>query len=185
MHGRASTPPAHPLVPRRWPLSAPAQPGLAAVRAAAAAGDLLRASELTSVGLLAGPLLAAAGDEDAARVALAFAGVTVAPAMLPDDAMAAAEALELCGGTAALVRDPAPVVTAIDGGAELRLPLPAVPDDLRAVRSGDELALHAGGVTRRLRAPASLGPLRPGSVAAGDDGSIAVRFEPHQPGDAA
>ncbi len=154
-----------------------AAPGLASLRAAAAAGDLLRAPELCSVGLLAGPP-GAPGDEAAARVALAFAGLTLAPALLPADPAAAAEALEACGGTAALTRDPAPVATATPDGAELALTLPAVPDDLRAVRSGEELALHAGGTTRRLRAPASLGALAPGSVTAGDDGSITVRFAP-------
>jgi hypothetical protein len=159
-----------------------AAPGLAALRAAAAAGDLLRAPELTSVGLLSGPgLLAGPGlltsdEESHARVALAFAGLAVAPGLLPADPSAAAQALEACGGTAALAYDPAPVATATNDGAELRVPLPAVPDDLRAVRSGEELALHAGGATRRLRAPASLGALTPGSVMAGDDGAIVVRF---------
>lgn len=148
--------------------------GLGSLQAAAAAGDLLRAPELTSVGLLAGPASSARAEDDA-RLALAFAGLTVAPALLPDDPASAASQLAGAGGTAALPRDPAPVVTAIPGGAELRVPLPRVPDDLRAVRSGEELALHAGGASRRLRAPASLGVLAPGSVsAAGDD--VVVRF---------
>lgn len=152
-----------------------AAPGLAALRDAAAAGDLLRAPELTSVGLLAGPA-AEPGAEDGARLGLAFAGVTVAPGLLDDDPVAAARALAASGGTAALVRDPAPVTHATPTGAELHLPLPSVPDDLRAVASGDELALHAGGATRRLHAPASLGALVPSGVVAGDDGAVVARF---------
>ncbi|MBJ7470411.1 MAG: hypothetical protein JHD16_03885 [Solirubrobacteraceae bacterium] len=152
-----------------------AAPHLTALQAAAAAGDLLRAPELTSVGLLAGPS-PAEGAEARAREALAFAGLTVATGLLPPTPAAAAQALEGAGGVAALALDPAPFSVATPGGAEVHLPLPTVPDDLRAVRSGQELALHAGGATRRLRAPASLGALVPGAVSAGDDGAVVVRF---------
>ncbi|MDQ8047280.1 MAG: hypothetical protein AAGC46_20255, partial [Solirubrobacteraceae bacterium] len=81
----------------------------------------------------------------------------------------------------AALRDPAPVTVATAGGAELRLHLPDMPDDLRAVRSGRELALHAAGVARRLRAPASLGGLVPGGVAADPDGSIVATFSAPEP----
>lgn len=151
--------------------------GLAALRCAAAAGDLLRAPELTSVGLLAGPA-ADAGAESAARVALTFAGLTVTPALLDDDPIVAARSLAVAGGTAALARDPAPVARATAGGAELGLALPELPADLRAVGSGHELALHAGGVTRRFHAPASLGALVPSGVTASDAGEIVLRFAP-------
>lgn len=149
---------------------------------AAAAGDLLRAPELTSIGLLAG-----AADDDAAehaaRIALALAGAPVHPAVLPKDPAQAATELLAAGGTAALAHDPAPVARAVPGGVELRVTLPALPEDLRAVRSGAELALHAGGVTRRLHAPASLGALEPGAVSAADDGTVVVRFGPaHEEG---
>lgn len=157
--------------------------GLPAVRAAAAAGDLLRAPELTSAGLCTGTYLAP-GAVEAARLALAFAGLTVTPAPLPQDPAQAAAALAGAGGTAALARDPAPVVTATPGGAELRIPLPALPADLRAVRSGEELALHAGGATRRLRAPASLGQLEPGSVSTEGD-RVVVHFASAKPGESA
>lgn len=110
------------------------------------------------------------------HVALAFAGVTVAPELLDDDPATAAQVLAAAGGTAALARDPAPVAFATPGGAELRLTLPDLPDDLRAVGSGDELALHTGGTTRRLHAPASLGGLVPSGVTASDEGEIVVRF---------
>lgn len=154
---------------------------LSALRDAAAAGDLLRAPELTSVGLLSGPATDA-GAERAARLALAFTGVAVAPGLLPDDPAAAARTLAAAGGTAALTRDPAPVARAVGGGAELRLTLPDLPDDLRAVGNGDELALHAGGFTRRLHPPASLGALAPSGVTASDDGEIVIRFAPRTEG---
>lgn len=149
--------------------------GLAALRAAAAAGDLLRAPELTSVGLLAGPTPSAAAEQST-RLALALAGVALTDGLLSDDPADAAQALADAGGTAALVRDPAPVARATADGAELHLTLPALPDDLRAVANGPELALHAGGVSRRLHAPASLGRLVPRGVTAGEDGTIVARF---------
>lgn len=155
--------------------------GLTALRDAAAAGDLLRAPELTSVGLLAGPA-ADARSELTARVALTFAGVAVAPALLDEAPGIAAQTLADAGGTAALTRDPSPVARATAGGAELWLSLPDLPDDLRAVGSGNELALHAGGVTRRLHAPASMGVLVPSGVTASDDGEIVVRFAPRPEG---
>jgi hypothetical protein len=153
-------------------------PELPLLRAAAAAGDLLRAPELTTVGLHAGPAPSHQLDVIGARTSLALAGVDVLPDLLPDEPRAAAEAALASGGAEAARRDPAAVVHATPAGADLRLALPDLPDDLRAVKSGDELALHGGGLTRRLRAPASLGGLVPGGVAAGADGEIIASFVP-------
>lgn len=156
---------------------------LALLRAAATAGDLLRAPELTTAGLLSTDDLVPAVARDgvlSARTALAFAGVNVLTDLLPSGASDAA--LAVAGGTAPAV-DPAPVWEATPLGADLRLALPDLPDDLRAVRSGQELALHAAGLSRRVRAPKSLGDLVPGAVAAGADGTIVASFS--APGGAA
>jgi hypothetical protein len=148
-------------------------PDLPVLRAAAAGGDLLRAPELTTCGLIAGPH-AVPGDELRARTALALAGVAVLPTLLPEDPDGAARAL--VDAVPADAPDPSPVLTATDGGAELSLRLPEVPHDLRAVRSGDELTLQTGGISRRVRAPRSLGALLPGEVGAGDAGLVVARF---------
>lgn len=152
---------------------------LALLRAAATAGDVLRAPELTTVGLLStddlAPSVARAGVLSA-RTALTFAGVTVLPGLLPADPEQAAQAVSARGGRGPRDGDPAPVWQATPGGAELRLALPDLPDDLRAVRSGSELSLHAAGVSRRVRAPMALGGLIPGAVAAGADGTIVASF---------
>ncbi len=163
-----------------------AAPELPVLRAAATGGDLLRAPELTTVGLAA-PLGPPAGAGTvhahhpdvaalAARTALTFAGVTVLAGTLPNDPEQAAQAVVDGGGAPAAGRDPAPVITATPGGAELKLTLPDLPDDLRAVRSGGELALHGAGLSRRLRAPISLGALVPGGVSAAADGTIVATF---------
>lgn len=150
-------------------------PDLPTLRAAAAGGDLLRARELTTCGLLAGPH-AVPGDELRARTVLALAGLAVLPSLLPDDPARAARLIVDAAPTDA--PDPSPVLTAVAAGAELEVRLPAVPQDLRAVRSGEELTLQTAGISRRVRAPRSLGRLAPGDIAADEDGSVVATFRP-------
>lgn len=152
---------------------------LPTLRAAAAGGDLLRAPELTTCGLIAGPH-AAPGDEERARTMLALAGVPVLGALLPDDPKRAARAIVDVSPSA--TPDPSPVLTAAQDGAELAIQLPRVPQDLRAVRCGEELTLQTSGISRRVRAPRSLGRLVPGEVGAGDDGMVVARFRAAEAG---
>jgi len=152
---------------------------LPTLRAAAAGGDLLRARELTTCGLVAGPH-AAPGDEERARTILALAGIPVLPALLSEDPAEAAR--QLVDAVPSDAPDPSPVLMATGEGAELGVRLPRVPQDLRAVRSGEELTFHTSGVSRRVRAPRSLGRLVPGDIAAAEDGLVIARFRPHDQG---
>lgn len=152
-----------------------AAPDLPTLRLAAAGGDLLRARELTTCGLVAGPH-AAPGDEERARTMLALAGLPVLPELLPSAPDAAARRIAEAQPSDA--PDPSFVLTAVDGGAELAVHLPRTPQDLRAIRSGEELTLQTAGTSRRVRAPRSLGRLIPGEVAAATDGLVLARFAP-------
>lgn len=156
-------------------------PDLPTLRLAAAGGDLLRARELTTCGLVAGPH-AVPGDEERARTMLALAGLPVLPELLSEDPAAAARRLAEAAPSDA--PDPSFVLTAVDGGAELAVHLPRTPQDLRAIRSGEELTLQTSGISRRVRAPRSLGRLVPGEVAAASDGLVLARFAPAADGDA-
>jgi len=151
------------------------------LQAAATAGDLIRAPELTTVGLLAGPA-AQRADERTARAALALVGIGTLEPVLPAASAKAAAALydHVPGSPGA--GHPAPVTTVTPSGAQLRVALPSLPDDLRAVRSGQELVLQAGGSSRRLHAPVSLGPLIPGAISAGEDGTVIAEFLPDSTG---
>lgn len=152
-----------------------AAPDLPTLRLAAAGGDLLRARELTTCGLVPGPY-PATGDEERARTILALAGLPVLPDLLPNDPERAAHRIAEAAPSEA--PDPSFVLTAVDGGAELAVRLPRTPQDLRAVRSGDELTLQTGGISRRVRAPRSLGRLVPGEISAAADGLVLARFTP-------
>lgn len=154
------------------------RPELPVLQASAAAGDVLRAPELTTVGLIAGPHSGAA-ELAAAQTALYLAGLAVHDQLLAGDPAAAAEQLTALATTA---RDPVARAVATADGAQLTLTLPTLPADLRAVRTGAELALSACGAVRRLKAPRSLGALIPGGVAAGDDGTLVASFVPAEPG---
>lgn len=147
-------------------------PDLPVLRAAALAGDLLRAPELTAAALLG------AADTPEARAALALAGLAVATGPAPANPAAAARALLAAREQRDVTAPAAPLVHPMPDGAELRLALPGRPDDLRAVRSGGELVLSAAGAEARLQAPAALGALVPGAVAAGDDGTLVATFTP-------
>lgn len=147
-------------------------PDLPTLRLAAAAGDLLRASELTTCGLIPGPH-AAPGADAAARTMLALAGLPVLPEPLPDEPEQAARVLLAAAPQAA--EDPAPIVRTTPHGAIVQVQLPAVPEDLRAVRSEGELALQSAGHARRLAAPRCLGSLLPGRVASGE-GRVEISF---------
>jgi hypothetical protein len=151
-------------------------PDLPTLRLAAAGGDLLRARELTTCGLVGGPH-AVPGDEERARTMLALAGLPVLPELLPDAPEAAARRIAEAAPSDA--PDPSFVLTAVEGGgAELAVQLPRTPQDLRAIRSGEELTLQTSGISRRVRAPRSLGRLVPGEVAAATDGLVLARFAP-------
>lgn len=152
---------------------AAAAPDLPTLRAAAAAGDLLRARELTTCGLITGPH-AAPGADLAARSMLALAGLPVLPAALAEDPADAAA--QLLAATPADAADPAPLIEPDATGATVSVHLPAVPEDLRAVRSDRELALQSAGRTRRLDAPRCLGTLLPDRVGTGSDGAVVIRF---------
>ncbi len=147
-------------------------PDLPTLRAAAAAGDLLRARELTTCGLIPGPH-AAPGADAAARTLLALAGLPVLPEPLPDEPAEAAAAL--LRATPAAAPDPAPVVRPGATAATIELTLPAIPQDLRAVRSQGEVALQSAGRSRRLEAPRCLGVLTPGRVRTGTD-TVQIAF---------
>lgn len=142
---------------------------LAILTAAAAGGDVLRAPELTITGLLG-------GSDDAQALGarqLMLVGVPCAGTLDSDPAVAATQ---LLAAPAARDLSPRPVLRA-GGDPILHVPLPELPGDLRGVRAGHTLALHAAGVTRRLTGPAVLGPRRPGQLLAAP-GGLDVTLEP-------
>ncbi len=107
---------------------------------------------------------------------LALAGLPVLPELLPGDPQQAAHRIAAAAPTEA--PDPSFVLTAVEGGAELTVRLPRTPQDLRAVRSGDELTLQTAGTSRRVRARDRLGGSFPGEISAAADGLVLARFTP-------
>ncbi len=154
--------------------AAQSAPDLPVLRAAAAGGDLLRARELTTCGLVAGPW-AEPADELRARTMLALAGMPLLPELLEDDPAAAARTLVEAEPTAAA--DPSPVLAAVQGGAELRIALPRTRRISAPCAAVTSSRCRRPGSAGGSRAPRSLGMLRPGAIAADASGRVIATFE--------
>lgn len=150
---------------------------LPVLAAAAAAGDLLRAPELTALGLIGaagtGGTAAGVAARDRAERQLALVGIPHHGLLSEDPAIAAIELIEA---------SPRPDLTPLPTLAPaqdpvLHVPLADPPADLRAVRAGSTIALHSSGATRRLEAPLVLGARVPSDVTA-DAGGLQIALPP-------
>src|SRR5690606_33981316 len=105
-------------------------PDLPVLHDAALAGDLLRAPELTTAGLLT----TGADPQHLAeqRVALALAGIAVLRDPLPLDPVAAAATLQRARAAGEAIDGAAPLAHATPAGADVTLALGARPVGLRA-----------------------------------------------------